>query len=144
MFIQAAPVNANNPSSIDLDYNFGTQVLTVDITHFVTDVVGHRIDTIVIEKNSVEVVTRSYTVQDSTTGMSDTFDISAVHGDVLFVDANCSQIGQITGSVTVVDPAVTPTTTPNGGTPMDMTLIIAVAVVAIGVIAVVFALMRRR
>lgn len=144
ILVQAVPIAANNPDAIDLDYDFGTQTLTVEITHFVVDVVSHRIDTIIIEKNSVLVTTRSYASQDSTTGMSDTFSITAVHGDVIRVDANCSQVGGIEGTITVIDPSVSTTTTPIDGTPMDMTMIIAVAVIALGVIAVAFAFMRRR
>jgi hypothetical protein len=73
--------------------------------------------------------------------------MTAVHGDILSVTATCSISGLTSDDVTVVDPSVTTTTTtspPNGGTPLDMTLIIAVAVVAIGIIAIVFAFIRRR
>jgi hypothetical protein len=146
MFIHVAPVNAHTPGPMTLDYDFGTQVLSVTISHSVADVNTHYIIQVVVEKNSVEVLTKDYTNQNTTSTFSATYALPATHGDVLSVTAICSVSGQATDEVTVVDPAVTTTTTPppNGGTPMDMTLIIAGAVITIGVIAVVFAVMRRR
>ena len=149
LFLQAAPVNAHTPASIILDYDFGTQVLTVQVSHSVTDPNSHFIIQIVVEKNSVEFITRDFTSQPSTSGITETFDVPAVEGDVLRVTASCNFVGDAVDSFTVSESSTTTTTTdtttppPNGGT-IDMTLIIAVAVVAIGIIAVVFALIRRR
>jgi hypothetical protein len=155
MFIQASPVNAHTPSNIVVVYDFPTQELSVTVTHGVTDVNTHYIAQIVVEKNSVQVDSEAYTSQESTTGMSETFSISAVDGDTFRVTATCSISGNIVGMHVVSDPSATETTTTttspdttttpsNGGTPMDMTLTIAVVVVAIGVVAVVFVFIRRR
>jgi hypothetical protein len=147
ILIQASPVAAHPPSSMNLSYDFASQVLTVDVSHSVSDVNSHYIYEVVVEKNSVDVLTRDYTTQNSTSGMSATYNIAADHGDVLSVTAKCSQSGQMTDEVTVVDPENTdtsPTPTNGDGPWMDTTLLIAVAVVVIGVVAVVFALIRRR
>ncbi|MHA1949814.1 MAG: hypothetical protein ACXAAO_15595 [Candidatus Thorarchaeota archaeon] len=144
VFIQATPVNAHNPSSINLNYDFASQELSVVVAHSVTDTVSHRIQSVSVERNSVEVIARAYAQQNTTAEMEAVYSISAVHGDVFRVTATCSISGQIVGLETVIDPAMTDTTTPTAPAPMDMTLIIAVAIVAIGVIAVVFGLMRRR
>ncbi|MHA2024638.1 MAG: hypothetical protein ACW98U_01960 [Candidatus Thorarchaeota archaeon] len=144
VFIQATPVNAHNPSSINLNYDFASQELSVVVTHSVTDPVTHRIQSVVVERNSLQVIGRAYAQQNTTAEMEAVYSISAVHGDVFHVIATCSISGQIDGLETVIDPAMTDTTTPTPPAQMDMTLIIAVAIVAIGVIAVVFGLMRRR
>ncbi|MFX1607108.1 MAG: hypothetical protein ACFFDD_14535 [Promethearchaeota archaeon] len=142
LVIQAVPVSAHTPGPMTLDYNFGTQVLSVQVTHSVTDVNTHYIYQVVVEKNSVVVLTRDYTTQNTTSGLSATYSIAGAHGDVLRVTAKCIISGQASDQITVVDPTATPIN--GGGTWLDMTLIIAVAVVAIGVIGIVFAFVRRR
>lgn len=145
LLIQVAPATAHTPGPMTLDYSFSNQILTVTISHSVTDVNTHYIIQVVVEKNSVQVLTKDYTSQNTTSAFSATYAISAVHGDVLSVTAVCSVSGQATDEVTVVDPAVTTTTTPSGGgTSMEMALIIAVAIIVIGVVAAIFAFMRRR
>ena len=145
IFNQGLPVNAHNPSSMNLSYDFANQELTIVVTHSVPDVNSHYIIQVNIDKNSADFLTRDYTSQNTTSQMSAIYSILAVHGDVLNVQAICSVSGSITRQITVVDPANTDTTPTNGGgTPMDMTLIIAVAVVAIGIAMVIFALLRRR
>lgn len=145
ILVRGTPVNANSPSSMNLSYDFSSQVLTIDVSHSVSDVNSHYIYQVVVEKNSVEVLTRDYTTQNSTSGMSATYNIAAAHGDVLSVTAKCIQSGQITREITVVDPENTDTTPTNGGGDwMNMTVLIAVAVVVIGILAVVFLFLRRR
>ena len=145
ILIQGTPVNAHSPNSMNLSYDFASQVLTVEVSHSVSDVNSHYIYQVVIEKNSVEVLTRDYTTQNTTSGMSATYSITAAHGDVLRVTAKCIQSGQITDETTVVDPDNTDTTPANGDGPwMDTTLLLAVAIIVIGVLAVVFAFLRRR
>jgi hypothetical protein len=158
LFLQVAPVNAHGPSAVHLDYDFGTQILTADVSHSTGTPSTHYIIEIIVEKNSAEFTTRDYTSQPSTSNIVDTFDVPAVHGDVLRVTAFCNIAGQLTESITVIDPSVTTTTTTttdtttttttSGGsttspTPpadMDLTLVIiaGVAGVAIIIIAVVF------
>ena len=111
LFLQAAPVSAHAPAAIGLDYDFGTQVLTVDVSHGTTDPDNHYIIQIIVEKNSVEFMTKDYTSQPSTTSITDTFDVPAVDGDVLSVTAFCNLAGQHTESITVSDPSSTTTTT---------------------------------
>ena len=148
LFLQASPVNAHAPSSVTLDYDFGTQVLTVEVDHGVGDVNTHYIIQIVVEKNSVEFTTRDYTAQDTTSGMSDTFDVPTVDGDVLRVIATCNAIGQHANTITVSDPSITTTTTTTGTaspTGMDTTTVaILAAIIGIGIILLVVASVKRR
>jgi hypothetical protein len=155
ILIQGTPVIAHTPSSMNLSYDFASQVLTVDVSHSVSDVVSHRIATVTIEKNSVQVINRVYSSQNTTSGFSATYHIPAVDGDVLSVTAVCSISGQVADEITVSDPAATttpttpePSTTPtptNGyGFPLSVPLLIAVAVVVLGVVLVIVVLVKRR
>jgi hypothetical protein len=145
ILVQGVPVNANSPQSMTIDYDFSSQVLSIDIAHSVSDVSSHYIYEIEVSKNSVGILTKTYATQNTTAGMSVTYSIPAVHGNVLSATAKCIQSGEITNQVTVVDPDNTDTTPTNGGeTWMEITLFIGIAIVAIGVVAMIFALLRRR
>lgn len=145
VLVQSNPVLANSPSSMDLSYDFTSQELTIDVIHPVADVNTHYIYEVEVSKNSVVVLTRSYTTQNSTSGMSAIYGIAADHGDEFSVIAKCIQSGSITRQVTVVDPENTEPTPTNGtGTPPDMTLLILLAIGIIAVVAVIFTLVRRR
>ena len=133
-------VNAHTPASIDLSYDISSQILSVDVSHSVSDVNSHYIYEVVIEKNSVEVLTKDYTSQNTTSGFLATYSIPAVEGDVLSVTAKCIQSGQISDEITVGD-----TTPTNGdGTPMFSTPLIAISVVALLAVIVIVILLRRR
>ncbi len=145
ILVQGTPVSAHTPGAMTLSYDFANQELTIVVSHSVTDVNSHYIIQVNIDKNSVDYLTRDYTSQNTTSQMSAIYGVSAVHGDVLSVQAICSVSGSISRQITVVDPDNTETTPTNGGgTPMDTTLLIGVAIVVIGVVAVIFALIRRR
>ncbi|MHA2076630.1 MAG: hypothetical protein ACXAB0_00060 [Candidatus Thorarchaeota archaeon] len=148
LFLQAAPVNAHGPSAVHLDYDFGTQVLTVDVSHSTGTPGTHYIVEIIVEKNSVEFTSRDYTSQPSTSNIVDTFDVSAVHSDVLTVTAFCNIAGQLTESITVIDPSATTTTTDtttSGGSttsptpPADLDLTLVIIAGAAGVVIIIIA-----
>lgn len=145
IFIQGTPVNAHTPGPMNLSYDFASQELTIVVTHNVPDVNSHYIIQVNVERNSVDFLTRDYTSQNTTSQMSAIYSIPAVHGDVLEVTAICSVSGSVTNQITVVDPENTDTIPTIGvPPPLDMVLIITVAIVAIGVVMVIFALLRRR
>lgn len=143
ILIQGITVNAHTPASVNLSYDFSSQVLTVQVSHSVADVNTHYIYQVVVEKNSVVILTRDYTTQNTTSGMSATYNIPAAHNDVLRVTAKCIISGQNSNQITVADPA-SPTPTNGGQFYLDMIVFIAVAVVAIVVILVVVLFLKRR
>lgn len=104
-------MSAHGPSEVHLDYNFGTQVLTVDVSHNTVNPSTHYIVQIIVEKNSVVFTTRDYTSQPSSASIIDTFNVPADDGDVLRVTAICNLAGQLSESITVSDPSATTTTT---------------------------------
>jgi hypothetical protein len=115
--VSVQPVEAHTPGSITLEYDYQAQVLTVTVTHSVDDVNAHYIYQISISKNAAPYTQQSYTSQDSTTGMSDTFSVEAEAGDVLSATAYCVISGQVTDEITVELPttlstssSATPTT----------------------------------
>jgi hypothetical protein len=143
------PVVAHSPSSMTLGYNWDTQILSVTISHTVTDPNSHYIQNITVYKNDVIVDSRLYTSQESTTSASDTFNIAAVDGDILRVWAECSQVGTIEDTITVTEPSTTtPTTTDGTTTPPPSgyelaTIMIAAVIIILGVFLVIFLLRRR-
>lgn len=145
---QPANVAAHPPGPITLAYDIDTEILTVTVTHVTADVNTHYVYEIVIEKNSVVFTTESYTSQSSASGMSDTFNVPAVNGDILKATAKCSVSGEGSQQMTVSDTTSTTTTTTTTTATTDpwfpMTMIILVAVIALGVIVVVVQLLRRR
>ncbi|MFW9805450.1 MAG: hypothetical protein ACFFFK_01815 [Candidatus Thorarchaeota archaeon] len=148
LLYRSVPVSAHNPTSVTLEYNSETETLTVIVAHAVPSgsLSSHYIYNIVIEKNSVEVISRDYASGDNTvTGTTDTFSVTATEGDVLSATARCTQSGIKTDQITISSATDTDTTpTNNGGTPIDTTLLIAIVVVALGVVGILVALLRKR
>jgi hypothetical protein len=143
LLYRPGPVSAHNPTSVTLEYNSGSGTLTVTVAHSVPigSLPSHYIYTITVEKNSVEVVTRDYVSENNTvSGLTDTFTISATDGDVLSATARCTQSGLRTGQLTVGA-----TTPPDGnGTPISFPLIIAIVVAVLAIVGILVALLRRR
>lgn len=145
-------VQAHTPSDMTLEYDADTDELSVSVSHSVSDVDSHYIEEIIIYKNDVEVGSRSYTAQDSTSGMSDTFTVQAVDGDVLKATASCSISGSVTREITVSTETTTTettptttetTTTPTTQEPFPITLI-AVGIGAIAIVVILVILIGRR
>lgn len=148
LICQPTKVSAHNPTSVTLEYDSGTEILTVVVNHGVPagSLPSHYIYNVVVEKNSVQVVSRDYVSENNTvSGLTDTFSVSAVDGDVLKATARCTQAGIKSGEITLTTTTTTTdtgTTTPPPGAPT--TLYIAIAVVAIGIVGVIVAILRRR
>ncbi|TFF94688.1 hypothetical protein EU546_04575 [Candidatus Thorarchaeota archaeon] len=103
----------------------------------------------------MQVASRDYTSQDTTSGMTDTFTIEAEEGDVLRATAICNIAGQLSAQITVTATTTTSTTSestteesttsPTGdGQPLDPTLLILGAVGAVAILAVILTIFRRR
>ncbi len=139
-------VSAHSPSNMSLSYDVDTNELAVQVTHSVDNPSAHYVEEVIVLKNSVEVASRSYTSQASSTGMSDVFSIEATAGDVISVTASCSIAGsitrQITGESTTTTTSQTTTTTGDGGIQSDWLLVMG-GVAALIVVLAVVALIRR-
>ena len=146
-------VNAHSPSSVELDYDYEEQVLTVAFRHSVSNPNSHYVYFIEIWKNDVSYTTRSYDSQTNSSMQFDTFDVTAEDGDVLEVKGDCNQGGSITGSITVITPGATTTTTAETTTTFtspppdelgDITLWAIVASIGIAIVIVGVICLRRR
>ncbi len=107
--IITSSVSAHPPTSLDLQYDFGTQTLEVTVSHTVSDNTTHYILDIVISVNNVLNQTEAYSVQDTTSQHQDTFTVPTVHGDIIKVEAICNVAGSLTDTITVQDPNITET-----------------------------------
>jgi hypothetical protein len=147
LLCRPVPVSAHNPTSIALVYDSGTDTLTVTVAHAVPEgsLSSHYIYNVVIEKNSIEVASRDYVSGDNTvSGLMDTFTLSATEGDVLSATARCTQSGIRTDEITLSDTSTTTTPSNGNGPPISTTLIIAMIVLALGVVGIIIAILRRR
>lgn len=117
----AGSVVATPPSNIDCSYVFETNTLNVEIQHATDDVETHYIARIEISVNSVLNQTKDYTSQPNTIGLSDSFIVPAVVGDVINVTAICSVSGQLTKLLTLTAPETYTTTTTTTSTTTETT-----------------------
>ena len=144
---QSTVAEAHTPGPITLDYDSSSGILTVTVTHSTSDVNSHYIYEIVVQKNSVQVDIETYTSQGETSGVTETFTITAVDGDVLSATAKCSVSGQITGQTTVTGTETTSTTTTTTTTTPDYTsiaIITAGLIMAMGIVLIVVLVTKRR
>jgi hypothetical protein len=89
--VHTTPVDATEPSDMTLVYDFGTQILSVNISHYSPSIKNHYIENIEVLKNGVSLLNRSYPNQSVDWGVYDTFSVSAVVDDNLTVTAFCSK-----------------------------------------------------
>jgi hypothetical protein len=105
---------ATAPSDIRLVYEFDSQTLTVNISHYVANTKTHYIETIEIQKNGLSILNRSYTNQSFNWGMYDTFSVSANVDDNLTITGVCSKGYSLTSWLVVT--STTATNTPPSST----------------------------
>jgi hypothetical protein len=96
-----APATTHAPSEITLEYDENSQLLTVILTHSVSDPTLHFVFRIDILKNGSLVSSEEYTNQPTSSTFSYTFQIDAKTGDTLEVIASCILGGSITGSINI-------------------------------------------
>ena len=133
---QAGLAAAHTPGPMTLEYNEATDILTVSVTHVTDSPTTHYIYEIVVEKNSVQVDSQTYTSQSDPSEVVETFTIDAEDGDVFRVTAKCSVAGQVSQQLTIGQVGA--------DSWLSMTLIIASVIVTLGIVAVLFIMLRRR
>jgi hypothetical protein len=94
-------VTAHPASNVDLNYDLDNQKLNVTISHNTNDKETHYIEKVEVYKNGVTIIREDYTSQPSSNTFTLSFDISAVDGDVLKVETECSISGITDDSMTV-------------------------------------------
>ncbi|MGY5872797.1 MAG: hypothetical protein RTV72_11165 [Candidatus Thorarchaeota archaeon] len=113
------PVEASEPENIALVYDFDSQTLTVNVSHYVSNTKNHYIENIEIWKNDISILNSTYTNQTFNWGMYDSFTVATDVGDNLTVTATCNLQGYtitswlIVSSTTVTNSPTTTDTTTN-------------------------------
>ncbi len=89
-FTTPVEVSAHPPEDITLSYDYPSQILSVNITHHNLAVPQHYIQSIEVFKNNISVIMETYTSQPDNRQWEVDFDVPAVDGDLLKVEAICS------------------------------------------------------
>jgi len=147
---------ANIPSAaatvaedMHLVYDYGSQILTVNISHYVANTKTHHIETVEIQKNGISILNNSYVNQSYNWGMYDTFNVPAAVDDNLTVTGICSKGYSltrwliVTSTVATNSPPSNTTSTPeptNGIDSSGAALGTAPAIAAGGVVIIFFVL----
>jgi len=92
---------ADAPKDLKIEYDSGSQTLSVAITHKTLFPGMHHIKTVEIKKNSVVYNTSHYDTQPSDVPFIYTYKVEAVRGDTLEVTAICNISGSKTATLTV-------------------------------------------
>jgi hypothetical protein len=103
MICAACPTtaNAHRPGSVTLAYNIDTKVLSVTISHSVSNPEKHYVDKVKIAVNGGLTKTVEYTSQPDNVTFTYQYSIEATEGDELKVRAECSYFGSRTAKVIV-------------------------------------------
>ena len=95
-------VQGHSPSGMSLVYHTSTEILDVTITHSVSNLQTHFVESVDIFINDVLNHSEDYTSQPSNT-FTYNYNINATIGDTIKATAICNLGGSITSSITVSD-----------------------------------------
>lgn len=104
--VYITPVMAIEPDEMHIVYDFDSQTLTVNVSHFSINK-NDIIETIGILKNDIFYMNRTYENQSNNEWVYDTFSVSAVVDDNLTVTAFCSKGYSLTTWVVVTSTTAT-------------------------------------
>ncbi len=149
--IYTMPVEATEPENIVLEYDFDSQTLTVNVSHYVANTKTHYIETIEIKNNDISILNRTYVNQTYNWGMYDSFAVSTAVDDNLTVTATCkkgysltrwlivsSTTSTTTTTTTTITTTTTTTTNTTDGTESPGTALDVSPVIIVGIALVIF------
>ena len=96
-----ATANAHRPGNVTLGYTIDTKVLSVTISHSVSNPAKHYVDKVTIALNGKLIKTFEYTSQPDNATFAYQYTIEAAEGDELKVRAECSYFGSRTEKLIV-------------------------------------------
>lgn len=94
---------ADAPKDVTMQYDSGSQTLSVTIAHKSSFPSFHHIKTVEIKKNNAVVNTSSYDTQPAEVPFTYTYKVVAAPGDKLEATATCSLSGSKTATTTVTN-----------------------------------------
>jgi hypothetical protein len=92
---------ADAPQDIKIEYDSGTQTLTVTVTHKSSFTGFHYIKTVEVKKNSITISKNNYDSQPKEMPFIYTYKVDAAKGDKLEATATCSLSGSKTATMTL-------------------------------------------
>lgn len=101
IFLLIPSISAHPPTKLNITYDKNNNELIVNITHSVTNINNHYIESVNIKINGITIYNYNYTSQPDKTFISYRYTISADLGDIIEVKATCSEFGSITKELTV-------------------------------------------
>jgi len=101
IFLLIPSISAHPPTKLNITYDKNNNELIVNITHSVTNINNHYIESVNININGITIYNYNYTSQPDKTFISYRYTISADLGDIIEVKATCSEFGSITKELTV-------------------------------------------
>lgn len=103
MICAACPItaNAHRPGSVTLNYNADTKVLSVTISHSVSNPAKHYVEKVTITLNGELFKTFEYTNQPDSSPFTYQYSIKATEGDELKVRTDCNYFGSRTAKIIV-------------------------------------------
>lgn len=91
----AVPLNAHPPKGVELDFDFESRLLTVEVAHGVSNAAKHYINKIVVEVNGNEKIVQTSTRQMDEKGHQATYKIVDVdEGDTISAIVYCNISGR--------------------------------------------------
>jgi len=96
-----AATYAHRPSDVTLHYDSNSQILSVTITHSVSNPQKHYIKKITVTKNGKPLETYEYENQPDSSSFTYTYKVQAKEGDTLKVKAKCNYFGSKTKKLTI-------------------------------------------
>jgi len=104
LFLCTSPSEGHAPSDMELEYDYGSQVLSVTITHTTPAPSSHYVETVDVYRNDILVLEEHYDSQPDPRTFTYEYEVTAVDGDILRVHAECSIQGSIEDEITVEGP----------------------------------------
>ena len=101
IFFCPAATQAHGPGDVILNYDSDSQILSVTISHSVSNPQKHYIKKITITKNGKPLETYEYKSQPDPSSFTYTYNVKAKEGDTLKVKAKCNYFGSKTRELTI-------------------------------------------
>ena len=131
---------AHPPADATMTYDQNTGDLVVSITHQVDDPTTHYVKQVTVKQGDTVLIDKSYTSQPDRSSFTYRYNLPQLKGSIgeIRMDAQCSQFGSRSGTLTMsANPAPGTTTSalPAAPAPTKSPVGIFVALVAIGLVA---------
>ena len=92
------------PPDVALNYDPGTQILKIEVSHVTNNVREHYIRRLVVYKYNQEVDSMIFPRQETPTGFTRDVPLAAQPGDLIYVEAFCKEGGTKKAEIFIAEP----------------------------------------